>query len=306
VGEGEFALPRVEVNLNLLYEAASAVRLGATGVGLFRSEFLFLARRTLPTEEEQVSLYRKLVSQLGGRPVTIRTFDLRPDKLTSYSHLGAAASRPFDWRHILESPPLQQLFLEQVRAILRAAKLGPVRLLIPLVWRSELLDFVTDTLRRAREEMAQEGLEYAGDVPLGAMIEVAAAAPLVRAWAPAVAFFALGTNDLAASALGVDRDDPSAAGLADPLHPGLLLLIDGVVRDAHAAGRAVTVCGEMAADLLGGAALAALGVDALSVPVNQFLAARQGLVGRSGPALAALRPRLLACRTAADVRALLG
>ena len=119
-------LPSLQVNINLLCETAPAVRQGVTGVGLYRSEFLFLARRTLPTEEEQVGTYRKLLHQLGGRPVSIRTFDLRPDKLASYSHLGAAAAKPFDWRLVLVSPPLQQLFRDQVRAILCAATVGPV------------------------------------------------------------------------------------------------------------------------------------------------------------------------------------
>jgi phosphotransferase system enzyme I (PtsP) len=298
-------LPRVEVNINLLVEAASAVRQGAGGVGLYRSEFLFLARRTLPTEEEQFSTYRKLLRRLGGRPVSIRTFDLRPDKLASYSHLGAAAAKPLDWRLVLESPPLQQLFLDQLRAILRAATLGPTRILVPLVTGGELLDFVLESLAKAKRTLAADGLEFAAGVPLGVMIETAAAAPLVGEWAGQVDYFALGTNDLAASALGLDRDDP-AAGEADALHPGLLRLLDGVVRAAHAADRPVTVCGEMAADAPGARALAALGVDALSVPVNQFTAARQALAAVDPGALPGLRAELLRQRTGAGVRRALG
>src|SRR5262249_52387649 len=152
-------LPRVEVNINLLCEAESAVRQGVGGVGLYRSEFLFLARRTLPTEEEQVDIYRKLMLQLNGRPVSIRTFDLRPDKLMAYSQLSSATVRPFDWRLVLDSPPLQQLFAQQVRAILRAGapatapgrRVGPVRILVPLVTRTEQLDFVLETVARARD-----------------------------------------------------------------------------------------------------------------------------------------------------------
>jgi phosphotransferase system enzyme I (PtsP) len=298
-------LPRVEVNINLLCEAAPAVAQGAGGVGLYRSEFLFLARRTLPTEEEQYGIYRKLVQTLAGRPVSIRTFDLRPDKMTSYGHLGPAAARPFDWRLVLESPPLQQLFRDQVRAILRAALLGPVRILVPQVTRTELLDFVLATLAGVRASLEREGLAYGRDVPLGVMIEAAAAAPLVTAWAEQVDFFALGTNDLAASALGIDRDDPVAAGQADPLHPGLLRMIRDVAEDAHAAGRPVTVCGEMAADPLGAVALAALQVDALSVPVNEFAAARRALAGQTPEGLAELRAQLLRQRTVTAVRGLL-
>jgi phosphotransferase system enzyme I (PtsP) len=295
-------LPRIEVNINLLYEVERAVRRGAGGVGLFRSEFLFLARRTLPTEEEQFNIYRKLLHQLAGRPASIRTFDLRPDKLAAYTQLGQAGSRPFDWRLVLESPPLQQLFRDQVRAILRAAAVGPARILIPLVTNSELLDYVVATVADARQELEREGLDFGRDVPLGAMIEVAAAVPLVSVWAEQVSYFALGTNDLTASALGLDRDDRVASGHADPLHPGVLHLIDDVVTAAHAAGRPVTVCGEMAADPLGAAALAALGVDALSVAVNQFSAARRALAGRTVAGLKALRPKLLRARTVGEIR----
>jgi phosphotransferase system enzyme I (PtsP) len=298
-------LPRVEVNINLLCEVRPALALGIEGVGLYRSEFLFLARRALPTEEEQVGIYRKLLQLLAGRPVTIRTFDLRPDKLAAYSHLGPAASRPFDWRRVLESQPLQQLFRDQVRAILRAATVGPVRILVPLVTSSELLDFVAQTLKEARAALAKEGLEHAADVPLGVMIEAAASVVMVPSWAEQTAFFALGTNDLTASALGLDRDDPLSSRQADALHPGLLRLIDRVVADAHAAGRPVSVCGEVAADPLGAAALAALGVDALSVPVNQFAATRQALAEVKPLALAEGKLLLLRQRTTAAVRSLL-
>jgi phosphoenolpyruvate-protein kinase (PTS system EI component) len=215
------------------------------------------------------------------------------------------ATRPYDWRLVLESPPLQQLFHEQVRAILRAGVHGPVRILVPLVTRSEVLDFVLETVARAREALAHEGLEFSPDVPLGAMIEVAAVAPLAATWASEVDFFALGTNDLTASALGVDRDDPIAATQADSLHPGMVRMIHDVVRDAHQAGRPVWVCGEMAADPLGVIALAALQVDSVSVPVNQYAAARQAVAGLNPIRLADVRPQLLQQRTGKEVRAIL-
>jgi phosphotransferase system enzyme I (PtsP) len=296
-------LPAVEVNINLLYEARSAFNQGARGVGLYRSEFLFLARRTLPTEEEQVEIYRKLLQTMAGRPVTIRTFDLRPDKLAAYSHFGSIAARPFDWRLVLDSPVLQQLFQDQVRAILRASIAGTVRILVPLVTSSELLDFVLETVVKARDSLTAEGLPFVADVPLGVMIEVAAAASLVSAWAEQVSFFAIGTNDLAASALGLDRDDP--AQQADALHPGLIRLIHDVVAGSHAAGRPVSVCGEIAADPLGALALAALGVDTLSVPVNQLSAARQALAGCNAASLAEVKTDMLRQRTTADIRNLL-
>jgi phosphotransferase system, enzyme I, PtsP len=306
-------LPRVEANINLLCEAEPAFRQGVSGVGLFRSEFLFLARRTLPTEEEQVEIYRKLLLQMNGRPVSIRTFDLRPDKLVSFAHLSLVSARPFDWRRVLESSQLQQLFHEQVRAILRAGapektpdhRIGPVRILVPLLTRTELLDFVLETVTQARTELAREGLAYADRVTLGVMIETAAAATLAGLWADHVDYFALGTNDLTASALGLDRDDPVATGQFDSLHPGLLRLVHEVIRAAHSAGRPVTVCGEMAADPLGCLALVALQVDALSVGVNQLRSVRRTLTGLSASQAHELAPELLRQRTTAQVRNLL-
>ena len=151
-------VPRVEANVNLLSEAARVLGSGASGVGLYRSEMLFLARRTLPTEEEQVEIYRKLIVTLRGRTATIRTFDLRPDKLAHGATVASSMAQTMDWRLVLESPVLQRLFKEQVRAILRAAAAGPVRLLIPLVTRSRLLDFVITTVDQARLELMREEL----------------------------------------------------------------------------------------------------------------------------------------------------
>jgi phosphotransferase system enzyme I (PtsP) len=298
-------LPRLEVNISLLYEAARALHLGAPGVGLFRSEFLFLARRTLPTEEEQVGYYRKLLDRLAGRPVTIRTFDLRPDKLASYSHLGTAAARPLDWRLILESPPLQRLFLDQVRAILRAATKCSASILVPLVTRTEVLDFVLETVAKARDGLRREELAFSEKTPLGAMIETAAAGYQVGSWAPDVDFFALGTNDLTASALGLDREAPVAAHLSDPLHPGILRLIHEMITEAHAAQRRVSVCGDMAANEFGTVVLAAMQVDGLSVPVNQYTETRNTLLRLQGLDLNDLRSQILKRRSASEVRALL-
>lgn len=298
-------LPRVEANINLLYEAEKAVEQEAAGVGLFRSEFLFLARRMLPTEEEQVGIYRKLLERLGGRPVSVRTFDLRPDKFAHPGAWTAAAKSPFDWRQVLDSPPAQQLFKDQVRAILRAAASGPARILIPLVTRSEQLDFVIETVEKARAELRREGLEFGTAVPLGIMIEAAAAAAMASVWTDQVDFFALGTNDLTASALGIDRDDPAGAAGGDPFHPGLLRLLAEVVRAAHDARRQVTVCGELAASPEGAQILAALGVDSLSVAVPQLRTVRQALAELPAELLTTLPSELRRLRTADQVRRLL-
>jgi phosphotransferase system enzyme I (PtsP) len=297
--------PRIEANINLLYELPQAIEHGASGVGLYRSEFLFLARRTLPTEEEQVGTYRKLLSMLRGRPVSIRTFDLRPDKIAHCTHLASTAAGPLDWRLVLDSPPIQKIFREQVRAVLRAAAAGPTRLLVPLVTRTEQLDFVLESIEQAREELVREGLECAMQVPLGIMIEVAAATEMIGPWSERVDFFAVGTNDLVASALGIDRNDPVVASLNDPMHPGVLRSLHHVVESAHQAERVVTVCGEMASDPEGALALAALGVDSLSVAVRQLAATRQSFAIHSRESLTSLASALLDERTAQQARSLL-
>jgi phosphoenolpyruvate-protein kinase (PTS system EI component) len=262
---------------------------------------IFLARRTLPTEEEQVEIYRKLVDAVGGRSVTIRTFDLRPDKLAHGSVAASSSSQSLDWRLVLEAPSLQRLFKEQVRAILRAAANGPVRLLVPLVDRSALLDFALETIGEARCELAREGLAHGVDVPVGAMIEVAAAAPLIADWADRVDFFSLGTNDLIASALGQDRDHPVGARGDDVLHTGLIRIIASVIDAAHDAGRPVSACGEMAADPSGALILAALGADSLSVAVDRVRDVRERLAPLHPDRRAEIRGLLLRARSTADV-----
>jgi phosphotransferase system, enzyme I, PtsP len=298
-------MPRIEANVNLLSEAASVLGSGASGVGLYRSEMLFLARRTLPTEEEQVEIYRKLIVTLRGRPVTIRTFDLRPDKLAHGATLASSMAQTLDWRMVLESPVLQRLFKEQVRAILRAAASGPARLLIPFVTRSRLLDFVIATVEQARSELATEELEFGRNVPLGIMMEVAAVAPLVGAWAERVDFFSLGTNDLIASALGIDRDDPIGTLGDDILHPGLIRMIGDAISSAHRAGRPVSVCGEMAADRDGAVVLAALGADSLSLAIDRVPAICRLVALLEPDSLPALGSKLLEAQTVDQIRCLI-
>ena len=298
-------LPRVEANVNLLVEVDAVVRNQAEGVGLYRTEFLFLARRTLPTEEEQVGIYRKLLKGLQGRPATIRTFDLRPDKVAISSHLSTTSSYPYDWRRVLESPPLQELFKDQVRAILRAAARGPARILVPLVNQTEQVELIVETVAQARRELRRDKLEFSETVPLGFMIESAAAVPMIEFWAEQADFFALGTNDLVASLLGIDRDDPVGSSRADPLHPGVLAMIREAIAAAHRAGRPVSVCGELASDPDGALALAAFQVDTLSVAVDRLRPTRQVLARQSPESLAALADQIRQPKTAGAVRLLL-
>lgn len=301
---GAHAGPAVEATVNLFFEAAQAWDEGARAIGLYRSEFLFLARRSVPTEDEQERVYRKLILAMRGGPVCIRTFDLRPDKMGPMA-LPGQSSRGFDWRLVLDSPPMRRLFREQVRAIVRSAQAGPARLLIPLVSATELLDFALETLREARESLAREGFQSATRVDLGIMVENAGALPLLPQWLPSIDFVSLGTNDLFASALGVSRDDPVSGNGVDFLHPGLLRIIHGVIQEAKAREKQVSVCGEMAADPLGSVALAALGADRLSVPVRSLRQVRKVLAQRVGGSLQGLAKALLEATRSSEIRALL-
>ena len=225
--------------------------------------------------------------KMGGRPVTIRTFDVREEKPAAGSPGRSSGVRGLDWRLVLESAPMQQVFHQQVRAILRCGAFGPVRMLVPLVGHSEVLDLTRSTMDRAREELRREGLEDGRGVLLGAMIETPAAVPLAETWASEVDFFALGTNDLTASCLGIDRNHPVGSSGPGALHPGVFHLIRYAVEAAHRCHRPVTVCGELAASPEGAIALAALQVDALSVAVHHLLAVRRRLQHPPPPTLVA-------------------
>jgi len=263
-------VPTVFVNINLLWEVPTALHLGAEGVGLFRSEFMLLARRTIPTEEEQFAIYSKLLKNMQGKPTTIRTFDLRPDKLASFSDIGGAASRAYDWRKVLDSPPLQKLFYEQVRAIMRAGIEGTPKILIPLVASSETLDFVMQTMQDARESLSTEKLDHNPDIPLGLMVETAASIPMMPFWADKADFFALGTNDLFASVIGLERNEEAGSSQGDHCHPGFLSILSSAIDHAHASGKPITVCGELASDPLGATFLASCNVTAISVSVQRL------------------------------------
>ncbi len=297
--------PKVFVNINLLWEVPTALNLGAGGVGLFRSEFMLLARRTIPTEEEQFAIYSKLLRNMNGKPTTIRTFDLRPDKLASLSDIGGAASRAYDWRKVLDSPPLQKLFYEQVRAIMRAGIEGNPKILIPLVASTNTLEFVLQTLQDAKESLLQEKLEHNSEIPLGLMIETAASIPMMPFWADKADFFALGTNDLFSSVLGIDRNDEAGPSQCDPCHPGFLNILSTAIQHAHNAKKPITVCGEMASDPLGAAFLASCNVTSISVSVQRFHPILRVINSLDEVALASFHKNFKNCAKGSEIRDLL-
>src|SRR5574340_229266 len=256
-------------NIELPGDAAAALEAGAVGVGLFRSEFLFLNRNgELPDEDEQFEAYRDAVTAMKGLPVTIRTIDIGADK--SFDRMAVHDPRhesvvnpALGLRAIRWSLAEPTMFRQQLRAILRASAFGKVRLLIPMLAHRREIEATLEALGRARQQLRDAGIAFS-DVQLGAMIEVPAAAMTMPLLLKHFDFVSIGTNDLIQYTLAIDRSDETVAHLYDPWHPAVLKLIAMVVDAARAAGKDVSVCGEMAGDTSFTELLLALGLRSLS------------------------------------------
>ena len=259
-------MPRIEANVNLLSEAARVVASGASGVGLVSlgdalpgSPNLADRGRAGRDLSQADRCARKAVPQPSAPLTSARTsWRMGPPPHPRWHKRWTGG---WFWSR----PSFSACSRSRCGPSSGPRRHGPVRLLIPLVTRTRLLEFVIATVEQARQELLREELEFGRDVPLGVMIEVAAVTPLIDAWSDRVDFFSLGTNDLIASALGINRDDPVGTLGDDILHPGLIRMIGEMIASAHRGGRPVSVCGEMAADPEGAIALAALGADSLSL-----------------------------------------
>ena len=254
----------LRANVDLPDEAPLGAASGAEGVGLMRTEFLVVGRAAMPDEDEQASAYIKVVKAFDGKPVVIRTFDLGGDKLPvgGYPH----EPNPFlGWRAIRMCLDEPEIFKTQLRALLRAAMHGDVRIMLPLIVTLDEVRQARFLLAEAARELEARGVPHRADVPLGVMIETPAAAMCSDALARDVAFFSIGTNDLVQYTLAVDRGNASLATRYTPLHPAVLRLIHRTVQVGAASGLEVSVCGEMASEPLMAFALIGLGVRQLSV-----------------------------------------
>lgn len=291
---------RVEVvaNIGKAVEAEQAVNAGGEGVGLLRTEFLFLERSAPPSEEEQYEAYTTMVKALGGLPLIIRTLDIGGDKEVPYLNLPAEANPFLGVRGVRLCLTKPELFMPQLRAIYRASQHGPVKIMFPMVSTVEDLLAAQDFAEQARQEVGAEPVE------IGIMIEVPSAVIMAEELAKEVAFFSIGTNDLTQYTLAMDRVHPMLARQADGLHPAVLRMIDKTVQAAKAAGKWVGVCGGMAGDPKGAIILVGLGVAELSMSIPSIAAVKAKLRQISLAEAQVLAKKALACRNAAEVRRL--
>jgi len=293
----------LHANVELPAEAALAVAAGAAGVGLYRTEFLLLDRALAPDEDEQVQVYTDIVKVMAPRPVVLRTFDVGGDKLPANDRVSRGPNPALGLRGLRLSLARPELFRTQLRAVLRAAVHGNVKLLLPMVTAVSELRAVRVELDRARAELEARGAA-AGSVKVGVMIEVPSAALMSDVLARECDFFSVGTNDLVQYTLALDRSNPDVAHLARPLDPAILRLLDITARSAEQRGIELSMCGDMAAHPLALPVVLGLGYRSLSMPVAALAVVRE-LVSRVDLAEArrVVREALL-CECAADVERL--
>ncbi|WP_082853185.1 phosphoenolpyruvate--protein phosphotransferase [Bordetella ansorpii] len=260
----------LHANIELPEEAELAMAAGADGIGLFRSEFLFMGRATLPTEEEQYEAYASVVKVMAGRPVTIRTLDIGSDK-TLDGEATVATNPALGQRAIRYCLARPEMFATQLRAILRASAHGPVRLLVPMIAHMHEVQATFAAIASARAELDARGQAYAAHMEVGAMVEVPAIAIAIEPFAQALDFLSIGTNDLIQYALAIDRGDHDVASLYDPLHPAVLRLVANTINAGERAGKPVAVCGEMAGDARYTRLLLGLGLTEFSMHPQQLL-----------------------------------
>ncbi|MFT4014232.1 MAG: phosphoenolpyruvate--protein phosphotransferase [Paracoccus sp. (in: a-proteobacteria)] len=290
---------QIGANINLAEQAAFALEQGAEGVGLMRTEFLFLERGDSPTEEDQYRAYSAMARAMGDRPLVIRALDIGGDKQVSYLDL-PREENPFlgvrGARLLLRRP---ELLVPQVRALYRAARDGArIQVMFPMITSVAEVLALRETCEQIRADLD------APQVPLGIMIEVPSAALLADQLAKHADFFSVGTNDLTQYVLAIDRQNPVLAPEADSLHPAVLKLIDLTVKGAHAHGRWVGVCGGLAGDAFGATLLTGLGVDELSMTPRDIPAVKERIRNSDQAVLKLLASRALDAADAASVRAL--
>jgi phosphoenolpyruvate-protein phosphotransferase (PTS system enzyme I) len=293
-------------NIELPQDMPEVLEAGAEGVGLFRTEFMFLNRKDLPAEEEQFEAYREVAKAMQGRPVVLRTLDLGADKaLNGAGEMHTMPNPAMGLRAIRFCLTEPQMFLTQLRAILRASHYGRVRMLLPMLAHAHEIDQTLALIQQAKAQLEERGQPYDKDIAIGGMIEIPAAALALPIFMRRLNFLSIGTNDLIQYTLAIDRTDDSVAHLYDPLHPAVLTLVAGTIQTATRGGVPVAVCGEMAGDLQLTRLLLGLGLRNFSMHPSQLLPIKERILHTNLAEVQTLAQRVLRATDPAKTRELL-
>ena len=283
-------------NIELPEDAVQALKLGAVGVGLFRSEFLFMDRKqALPDEAQQFSEYRRVVDLMHGLPVNIRTIDVGADKALGAggSDVSQTGTSPLGLRAIRWSLTEPEIFLTQLRAILRASAFGQARIMIPMLAHAKEIDETFRLIEKAKQQLHQRGQAFNPNIQVGAMIEIPAAALVLPLFMNRFDFLSIGTNDLIQYTLAIDRADHAVAHLYDPLHPAILHLLANIIEQAKRANIPIAVCGEMAGDPSLTRLLLGMGLTDFSMHFSQLLLVKREILKANVGLLKSRVPRVL-------------
>jgi phosphotransferase system enzyme I (PtsI) len=288
-------------NISSFKELEIALQSGAHGVGLFRTEFLYMDRNRFPKEEEQFEVYRSVAERLGGEPLVIRTLDVGGDKQLDYFELPEEDNPFLGYRAIRISLDRQDLFKTQLRAILRASHYGQVKLMYPLISSVDEVRAANAVLNEAKRELEEAGQPYDKGMKIGIMIEVPAAVMIADLLAEEVDFFSIGTNDLVQFTLAVDRMNEEISHLYEPYHPALIRMLRMTVEAAKRSGITVGVCGELAGDLRALPIWLSLDVDELSMSSHSILQVKERLLCTSQEESREVFQQLHTCRTSTEI-----
>ena len=296
---------RIEIVANIggVEDAPLGIKNGAEGVGLFRTEFLYLDRQSLPTESEQIEAYQQVFHHYKGMPFVVRTLDIGGDKIIPYLDLPEELNPFLGWRGVRMLDGLENIFLSQFRALLQAGAVDDIdlRIMVPMVSGLAEVRAVKTVLEKAKEQLSSEEKAYLQQIQFGIMIEVPSAALLADHLAPEVDFFSIGTNDLTQYTLAVDRTNSRVAHLANPLNPAVLRLIKNTIDHAHQAGKWVGLCGELAGEPLAAPILHGLNLDEFSMSPARVPLIKQVMRQLHRDACQKLAEEVLACADAEEV-----
>ncbi|BBI34572.1 phosphoenolpyruvate--protein phosphotransferase [Cohnella abietis] len=291
-------------NISSLKELEAALSNGAQGVGLFRTEFLYMDRNQFPSEQEQFEVYRAVVEKIKGETLIIRTLDIGGDKQLDYYELPEEENPFLGFRAIRFSLDRKDLFKTQLRAILRASHFGDVQIMYPLIASVDEVREANTVLAEAERELTEEGIPHQANIKVGIMIEVPAAVAIADMLAEEVSFFSIGTNDLIQFTLAVDRMNEQISHLYEPYHPAILRMLRTVANAAHKNGIPVNICGEIAGDVNALPIWLGLGIEELSLSAQAILPVKESMLRTKASESRQLLEEMFRCKTAAEVRAL--